>query len=115
MSVITCSRDDLKEVVRELLRELRSECEQTLFTPNEVANMATSEGFHKTGDTVRNWCSLSQIPFQQAAKGEPIYITADTVKALRANRWRALSKPDYNCMPPSRRARSTRSPSHAAA
>ena len=114
MGDITMSRETLKEIMREVLSELQSG-EQTMFTPNEVAEMATGEGFRKTGNTVRTWCSLNQVPYHQAAKGEAILIDAETVKKLRANRWRALERPDYSAMPASRKARSTRSPNHSAA
>jgi len=108
--------------VLERLRKLESESNairsllaQRWYTPREVAELATSEGFRKTAETVRTWCRLSQIDFRQAGEKEPIYISRETVELLRDNRWRPLRKPDYNAMPPSRKARSTSLPSQSVA
>jgi hypothetical protein len=62
MSVITCSRDDLKEVVREILAgELRSvvapQPARAYWKPREVAARYGIKDF----ETVRRWCKQGKV------------------------------------------------------
>lgn len=83
------------------------------FSPREVAQLATAEGFPKTAETVRTWCRLRQVDFEQLGDREPIKIYPETVERLRENLWRPLRKPDYSKLPLSRKARCSPSQSVA--